>query len=100
MCKFKYGEYKKIPQFLIYKLRDLDTNFKNIYLDTQDASIGKDLYCSKYLTQIITPDYPFNLDYVLKKKLKIPWKIQVLMELFPLDIVNLICQYNYRIYRR
>ena len=99
MCEFKYAKYEKIPNFLIYKVRDLDTNFKNIYLNGQDFSINKHLFDSEHLTKIITPDYPFDLYYVLKKNLQIPIKIKILMKWFPLEIVNLICQYNYRIYR-
>lgn len=88
MCTFEFGEYLKMPKFIIYKPKDIDINVDTIF------------YESKYLTKIITPDYPFDIYYVIKNNIYIPYNIKFLIINFPLEIVNLICQYIYRIYSR
>ena len=100
MCTLEYAKYETIPPFLIYKVRDLCVNFKNINLNVDNYINGQTIFASKYLTKIITPHYHFDLYYALEKNLQIPWKINILMKYLPFEIVDSICKYIYYIYRR
>jgi len=100
-CSMEYVKCSRIPKFSIYKLNDIDENYEKVIIDNKiQLSFNKEIDQSNYLLKLITPDYEFNLQYLIDNKIKIPAKIKILMNIFPNDIVNVICSYIYIIYKK